>query len=232
MASYQQMLLQREPLACMIIDSPKVKAGNHPPMNHTIPDHPFWYFSLNAYGEPQARQILFRWHQEKHLNSSLVLFCCWYSLNNMGSLTPTEIKQLIDATEPWHRLIVEPLQKLRDQITQNSKLQNCIGIARGAAQDAMQIETLIMAEIFLKKPLRGKRSPTQKALQMIRSIMIYCKMMQIEFDTNLNEDINTLANVFVTELNSVEIRNISQTVKIELQKLKIKPWYQQLTLAI
>ncbi len=216
----------------MIIEGPRVKAGSHKIMSHTIPDHPFWYFSLNAYGEFQVRQILFRWHQERQLNSSLVLFCCWYSLNNMGSLTPTEIKQLIDATESWHRMIVEPLQKLRDQIMQNSKLQHCIGIARGTAQDAMQIETLIMAGIFLKKPLRSKRSPAQKAVQMIRSIMIYCKMMQIEFDSNLNEDINILTNAFIAELNSIEIRNISQTVKIELQKLKIKPWYQQLTLAI
>jgi len=80
------------------------------------PKHPFWDWSLDAYGRPGVEEILLDLQDRHGLDVNLLLFACWFGATGRGRLSNGMWTELIGATADWRATVIEPLRAIRRQL--------------------------------------------------------------------------------------------------------------------
>ena len=128
---------------------------------NSLPDHPFWNYSLRLYAQPGVSDACLRLQDEHGLDVNLVLFCIWSGLAGPGQLTPEELNAAVARGRQWQSDVVEPIRKIRRRLKQDplGASAELVQYFRPRAQalelDGEHVEQLILASLV---PLeRGKQ---------------------------------------------------------------------------
>lgn len=78
-----------------------------------FPDHPFWTWSLEAYGRPSVEEILLDLQDRHGLDVNLLLFACWTGATGRGPLDEKIWAELVAGTADWRANVIEPLRAVR-----------------------------------------------------------------------------------------------------------------------
>ena len=131
-------------------------------MSDSLPNHPFWNYSLRLYAQPGVSDACLRLQDEHGLDVNLVLFCIWSGLAGPGQLTQDELNAAIARGGQWQSEVVEPIRKIRRTLKQDSlgADKDLVSYFRPRAQalelDGEHVQQLILASIV---PLtRGEQS--------------------------------------------------------------------------
>ncbi len=78
----------------------------------SLPDHPFWNFSLRLYTQTRVAAACLALQDACRLNVNLLLYCCW--MGKQGYLlAPQDLERQIQAVEHWQSEVVMPLRAIR-----------------------------------------------------------------------------------------------------------------------
>ena len=83
-------------------------------MNDTLPSHAFWRFSCSLRTQTPVRDALKHLYEQRGLNHTFLLFCCWYASTGRGGLTQSSVAQLRTMAVVWHEKFVVSLKKLHE----------------------------------------------------------------------------------------------------------------------
>lgn len=163
-----------------------------------LPNHPFCRFCTQV--EQQAAVALQSLRVRHDLNITLLLFCCWYAVNQHGLLSKAQVKQLLSTLYAWHQRIVSPLDGLCNQLKEvelDPWVQTLTHDVLTAKHTAEQIEQLLIVEVLAKKSRRNRPSLTQATTHACLNVGAYCQSVYVSLDevdyANLGE---ILAAVF------------------------------------
>ena len=81
-----------------------------------FPDHPFWDFSLDAYGRAGIPQACLELQSAHELDFNILLYCLWFGASGHGALDDAEMAQVTGAVEDWHHEIVRCIRAVRQRL--------------------------------------------------------------------------------------------------------------------
>jgi uncharacterized protein (TIGR02444 family) len=173
----------------------------------TLPDHPFWKFSVKIYAMGEVESALIKLQNERGLNVNVILFCCWYSFRGQGRLGRLQIKKLLISIQLWHERIVLPWRRLREKLKNVSVPSWMPELRKEVLQLELiveQIEQLMLADIFVyqSKPIR---TSLQKVADMCKNIAMYCQMMQVCLEIIDCENIATILTAIFSKIDRADI---------------------------
>ncbi len=180
-----------------------------------LPNHPFWGFSCQIYGD--TKENLLGLQNRYNLNVNMLLFCLWFAANNHGLLTKQELKHLLTSIHTWHERIVMPLRHLRNTLQKAYAGPDWTDPVRSEVLatelTAEQIEELLIVDAAPKKAQRNRsRTYAQRAAHACQNIVTYCQVLYIYLDdvdcTSLGE---VLSTVF-PELSAHDALNLCRSV--------------------
>jgi len=132
-------------------------------MSDSLPNHPFWNYSLRLYAQPGVSDACLRLQDEHGLDVNLVLFCIWSGLAGPGKITPDELGAAIARAGSWQKNVVEPIRKIRRTLKQDSlgADKELVKYFRPRAQalelDGEHVEQLVLASLVpLERDARGR----------------------------------------------------------------------------
>lgn len=182
-------------------------------VSDTLPNHPFWTFSLQLYKKKEVEQALLLLQYHYGLNANVILFCCWYSFNGQGALSQAKVRELLLRIRPWHERVVLPLRRLRDRL---KPYVDRVKWAKGVRQailleelEAEHAEQLLMSEFFSYEDYRIKSAP-QKASDIFRSLSAYCRMIRIDLDASGCDAIAMILSVIFSKIPMSELQRNSR----------------------
>lgn len=182
-------------------------------VSDTLPNHPFWTFSLQLYKKKEVEQALLSLQYDYGLNANVILFFCWYSFNGQGALSQAKVRELLLRIRPWHERVVLPLRRLRDRL---KPYVDRVKWAKGVRQailleelEAEHAEQLLMSEFFTYEDYRIKTAP-QKASDIFRSLSAYCRMIRIDLDANGCDAIAMILSVIFSKIPMSELQRNSR----------------------
>jgi uncharacterized protein (TIGR02444 family) len=151
-------------------------------MNDTpasLPDHPFWHFSLKIYQQSPASQALLHLQQQYGLNVNIMLFCCWWATTGQSVLALPEMQRLFNQTALWHDQVVIMLRNMRRRL-KNSALPLVVQKwGRMLLEEelfAEHIEQLMLVEALVK-------APPLKISNLTHIIGNVCRNLQMYFNS-------------------------------------------------
>ena len=80
-----------------------------------FPDHPFWDFSLAAYGGDGVADACIALQEAHGADVNILLFCAWAGCNGVR-LDRTRIEAACSAVAAWHGEVVRPLRAVRRRL--------------------------------------------------------------------------------------------------------------------
>lgn len=80
-----------------------------------FPDHPFWDFSLAAYGREGVADACIALQEAHGADVNILLFCAWAGCNGVRLDRP-QIEAACGAVREWHEEIVRPLRSVRRRL--------------------------------------------------------------------------------------------------------------------
>ena len=119
---------------------------------NSLPEHPFWDFSLNLYQQPGIAQHCLALQDEYATDVNILLFCCWLGRVGAEPLSTKQLKLLSEQVAEWQSNAVLPLRQLRKQLKSGVKAvpEDHREQIRQAIQrieiEAEHVEQLILAE--------------------------------------------------------------------------------------
>lgn len=152
-------------------------------MTAILPNHPFCRFCSQI--EQQAGAAIQSLHSRYELNTTLLLFCYWFAVNQYGLLSKTQIKHVLAALYAWHQRIVSPLEYLCNQLNNSevgSWLQSLSEDALDTKHTAEHIEQLLIIEILPKKSRRNRPTLAQAAIHACMNVGSYCQSIYANLD--------------------------------------------------
>ncbi|MGB6977524.1 MAG: TIGR02444 family protein [Gammaproteobacteria bacterium] len=155
-------------------------------MNDTpasLPDHPFWRFSLEVYQQSPASQALLHLQQQYGLNVNIMLFCCWWACSGQGILVLPEIQRLFAKTALWHNQVVVVLRNMRRRLKKPALPPQVQGWGRMLFQEelfAEHIEQLMLAETLIRTPSPKVGNLTHVIGNVCRNLQLYFKSQQVQ----------------------------------------------------
>lgn len=175
-------------------------------ISKTLPTHPFWNFSTKIYRYPIVEENLLVLQNERGLNVNVILFCCWYALNDQGRLSKNELRQILVSIQPWHERIVTPLRRLRQQLKSinQSRWQAIRSEIMQHELIGEQIEQLILLEKFVYKT-RPLRSNVQKIVDICKNIVTYCQLLHAFLDSR---DCRNISNILTAIFPKIDPEDI------------------------
>ncbi len=88
-------------------------------MPDTLPNHPFWTYSLRLYGQAGVTDACLALQDEYGLDVNIVLFCIWSGLAGPGELTKNELTLAAESAGQWQREVVERIRWVRRTLKQD-----------------------------------------------------------------------------------------------------------------
>ncbi len=132
-------------------------------MSDSLPDHPFWNYSLRLYARPGVSEACLRLQDEHGLDVNLVLFCIWAGLAGPGRLTRDELNAAIARGSQWQTNVVEPIRTIRRTLKQDAlgADEELVAFFRPRAQalelDGEHVEQLLLASLVpLERGAQGR----------------------------------------------------------------------------
>lgn len=83
----------------------------------------FWQYSVAFYREPGIAEACLKLQNQHGFDVNLVLFCLWHGLYR-GLLPISLLRQVLDFSQHWRTLGVQPLRDARTNMKQDSRLQS------------------------------------------------------------------------------------------------------------
>ena len=80
-----------------------------------FPDHPFWDFSLAAYGREGVADACIALQEAHGADVNILLFCAWAGCKGVRLDRP-QIEAACEAVREWHEEIVRPLRSVRRRL--------------------------------------------------------------------------------------------------------------------
>lgn len=142
--------------------------------------HPFWNWSLEAYGRPGVEEILLDLQDRLGLDVNILLFACWAGATGAKPLTEKECRLLMAATHDWRSNVIEPLRAVRRSLKAQDRMTGAEEIRNRAK--ALELEAEHAAQLAIaglldeRGELAGKdpdqaRDPAQAALCGLRACL-------------------------------------------------------------
>jgi uncharacterized protein (TIGR02444 family) len=128
-----------------------------------FPQHPFWDYSLDLYGQPGVQDACLTLQDEFGLDVNLVLFCIWAGAEGPGKLETSELTECVARGRRWQTEVVERIRHIRRTLKQDDlgSSEELVKLFRPRAQrlelDAEHVEQLLLAGIVPKN--RGDTGP-------------------------------------------------------------------------
>lgn len=188
----------------------------------SLPTHPFWSFSCQLY--EQAKQPLLALQNRRQVNINVLLFCCWVTASDQGSLNKQDLKKLLSTIYLWHERIVLPLRELRRQLKKNPRTTehgSFISDTINIEITAEQIEQLIMTDLMLKKSQHLRKNPSQRVTQICQHIDSYCQLIHVYLDEADCTDFSQVLSILYPELDFNKISSICHTIFLAKKKNKM-----------
>ncbi len=161
------------------------KAGKADKSDKTGSDtapNPFWDFSLEVYGRDGAAPACLALQDSKGLDVNLLLFCCWAGACGHG-LQPPEIEGLIASVRPWRSEVVEPLRRLRRQLSDDGGSDALIAQAKAAELGAEAVVQRVLLEALPLEPGGGSAELAAKNLKA------YARLLEVQCDSAVTADL-------------------------------------------
>jgi len=179
--------------------------------NITLPDHPFWRFSLQFYQQPKVEDLFLYLQNSYGLNVNVLLFFCWVAYNSQGGLTQHKIREILLTIRPWHEKVVLPLRRIR-QYLKAKKAPWVSSVREHILQEEIQAEhaeQLLILQSFEHSKRRVK-APQHKAADICRSISAYCRVMRTDFDKEACDVVAQLMHILFEKLKFDELKKLSR----------------------
>ncbi len=81
-----------------------------------FPDHPFWDFSLRAYGGAGVPEACLGLQSAHQLDVNILLYCLWLGESGRGALDANDMATVTGAVADWHVDIVRALRAVRQRL--------------------------------------------------------------------------------------------------------------------
>jgi len=98
-----------------------------------ITENPFWYFSLEFYGQSNVASSCIVLQDSMGADVNVLLYCCWIANEGAAAIEPAELVEIIQGIEPWQLDVVSGLRKIRRKFKQNESL-DLGGVSKGLLQ--------------------------------------------------------------------------------------------------
>ena len=89
-------------------------------MPDTLPQHPFWTYSLRLYAQPGVSDACLKLQDEHGLDVNLVLFCIWCGIEGPGELTAEELSTAVARAARWQTEVVERIRYIRRALKEDA----------------------------------------------------------------------------------------------------------------
>jgi uncharacterized protein (TIGR02444 family) len=182
-------------------------------VSETLPNHPFWTFSLQLYKKKEVEQALLLLQNQFGLNANVILFICWFSFNGQGAFSQSKVRELLLRIRPWHERVVLPLRRLRDRL---KPYVDKVSWAKGVRQailleelEAEHAEQLLISEFFTYEDYRIKSAP-QKASDIFRSLSAYCRISRVDLDAIGCDAVAAILSVIFSKIPLAELEKNSR----------------------
>ncbi len=156
--------------------------------------------------QQQASGVLFALKERHEINSNLLLFCYWFTVNQQGLLSKLHIKQLLSAIHPWHQKVIIPLQKLCHQIkaAKNVDLWTLEDVGYEDAVELLSMaeyfELQLISDLIVKKSRGSRTTAVQKIIHTCLNISSYCQAAHIFLDERDYEYLSTIMLIVFPEI--------------------------------
>jgi uncharacterized protein (TIGR02444 family) len=176
--------------------------------------HPFWNFSLEAYGgEGVARACIDL--QDRHgVDVNVLLFCCWIGASGRGRLQADELKRLTGKVGLWQREIVLPLRAVRRRLAGGEHLpvppDDAAATLRRRVADAEleaeHVEQLLLAENYAA-PGNRDRPPKERLAAALANLGLYSEQLGIKVERRDRAAVATILTACFPMLDRGEIEH-------------------------
>lgn len=149
-----------------------------------IAPNPFWEFSLKVYDRDGAAPACLALQDSKGLDVNMLLFCCWAGSYGHG-LQASEIERLIAAVRPWRTDVVEPLRKLRRQLTSGDGGGSDALVAQAKAAE-LEAEAVVQRVLLEVLPFEKGEGSAELAAKNLKA---YAKFLEVQCDSAVTADL-------------------------------------------
>ena len=192
-------------------------------MINQLQSHPLCHFVDTI--KQQASGLLLALKERHEINTNLLLFCYWFTVNQQGLLSKTHIKQLLTAVHPWHQKIMMPLEKMCHQIKDSANI-DLWTLEEVGYEDAIELlamaehfELQLVTDLIVKKTKKGRTTAVQTIIHTCLNIFSYCQAAHIFLDEMDYEHLSTIMLMIFPE---VEVNRVIFLVRHTLSEEKAK----------
>jgi len=164
----------------------------------SIPDHPFWDFSVRHYRQPGVADACLFVQDRYGLNVNLVLFCIWAADTGRGALTAADMTAALRRVEDWEAQVIEPLREIR-RISRHEALgvpefllQAFQPHIRQVELEAEQIEQRLLEELVPGPGSATGEAGGAPARDAVSSLTAYLGALDVVPDAQLSECLSVI----------------------------------------
>lgn len=182
-------------------------------MLQTLPQHPFLDFSKQLLAQAHINSLCQQFAEQHNMNTSLLLFCCWFAVNQQGRLNKQDFQKIFNFLHPWHEKITVEIFRLNHSLEQKKLFE----LAKETSQIqhvSEQVEQLSLCDIVLKPPL-SYRTIKQKLIDAAHNLEIYFRLTQVTLSTSERFALHQLLRSIFTEITSENIQLICEPILCE-----------------
>ena len=191
----------------------------------SIPEHPFWEFSLRFYQQPGVEGICLKLQDKYGYNVNMVLLCCWMAHSHRGALSLQDIADLHHRIDDWHGHITGPLRSLRRGVPAHPLQQQIKSLCLETELFAERIEQTLLFE-QLDKPIQTPMAPSQKLNALCQSFSHYTQHLQKPMSSPLKSLFCQLLHAQCKAIKLNEIKVFCQKRLKGISKLPVAEEFQ------
>jgi uncharacterized protein (TIGR02444 family) len=82
-------------------------------MNASVPDNPFWTFSIRLYAKPGVAPTCLALQERHGLDVNVLLYCAWLGAERGVRVDAEDVRGIVDSVRAWSADVVERLRVIR-----------------------------------------------------------------------------------------------------------------------
>jgi uncharacterized protein (TIGR02444 family) len=141
----------------------------------------FPLFSEKVYVKQGVKKSCLALRDKYHLNSNIILFCCWLASENYPDLTELDAQNIVTKISSWHDKIINGLRNLRKTIARqylNDIFPLLFSLVLDNERFAERVEQSLIAQ-SMHNLKRGHNSSDKIMGRALKNIFNYIKSQQV-----------------------------------------------------
>jgi uncharacterized protein (TIGR02444 family) len=163
----------------------------------TVPENPFWDFSLAVYGRQGVAPACIGLQDRLGVDVNVLLFCCFAACRRRKPLIESEIRRALDTVTPWQDGVVRPLRALRTDLKADPA-----GAPRAAAEslrrhilaaelEAERVEQMLLFELF-RESVGNTPPPSLARAVAEKNFSLYFKVLGLAIEESDRASLDVL----------------------------------------